>query len=45
MPNLETPEEVFNFYKNMPNEKAMYDIMKDLHRTDHGNDDWKVDFK
>lgn len=45
MPNLETPEEVFNFYKNMPNEKAMYDITKDLHRTDPGNDDWKVDFK
>lgn len=45
LPLLDNPLDVFNFYKTAQNEKAMYDIMKDLHRTDPGNLDWKIDLK
>lgn len=43
MPFIETPEQLYNYYKTMASPLDIYHIKKDLHRTDLGNADWMVD--
>lgn len=44
MPFMETPEQLYNYYKTLECVDER-NITKDLNRTDPGNTDWMIDYK
>lgn len=46
LPFIETAEQLYNFYKNKDLQANEHDnVMKDLDRTDPGNQEWKIDHR